>query len=124
MIGPPPRSPLFPHTPLSRPASARDDPIPPDSTVETLAKLRPIMGKDDPEAPVTAGNASGQNDGAAVCVVTSPGKADELGLRPLAKLVSWGVGGVPPKTMGIGPVPRSEERRVGKERRSRWAPDH
>ncbi|MGY1620993.1 acetyl-CoA C-acetyltransferase [Geodermatophilus sp. SYSU D00965] len=83
----------------------RDEHIRPDSSVETLAKLRPILGKDDPEATVTAGNASGQNDGAAVCVVTSPEKAAELGLRPLARLVSWGVGGVPPKTMGIGPVP-------------------
>jgi acetyl-CoA C-acetyltransferase len=83
----------------------RDEHIRPGSTVETFAKLRPIMGRDDPEATVTAGNASGQNDGAAVCVVTSPEKAEELGLRPLAKLVSWGVGGVPPKTMGIGPVP-------------------
>ena len=83
----------------------RDEHIRPDSSVETLAKLRPIMGKDDPEATVTAGNASGQNDGAAVCVVTSPEKAAELGLRPLARLVSWAVAGVPPKTMGIGPVP-------------------
>ncbi len=83
----------------------RDEHIRPDSSVETLAKLRPILGRDDPEATVTAGNASGQNDGAAVCVVTSPDKAAELGLRPLARLVSWGVGGVPPKTMGIGPVP-------------------
>jgi acetyl-CoA C-acetyltransferase len=83
----------------------RDEHIRPDSNVETLAKLRPIMGKDDPEATVTAGNASGQNDGAAICVVTHPDKAAELGLRPLARLVSWGVAGVPPKTMGIGPVP-------------------
>jgi acetyl-CoA C-acetyltransferase len=83
----------------------RDEHIRPDSNVETLARLRPIMGRDDPEATVTAGNASGQNDGAAIAIVTSPEKAAELGLRPLAKLVSWGVGGVPPKTMGIGPVP-------------------
>jgi acetyl-CoA C-acetyltransferase len=83
----------------------RDEHIRPDSNLETLAKLRPIMGRDDPEATVTAGNASGQNDGAAVCVVTSPEKAAELGLTPLVRLVSWGVGGVPPKTMGIGPVP-------------------
>jgi acetyl-CoA C-acetyltransferase len=83
----------------------RDEHIRPDSTVETLAKLRPIMGKQDPEATVTAGNASGQNDGAAVCVVTTPEKAAELGLTPLVRLVSWGVGGVPPATMGIGPVP-------------------
>ncbi len=83
----------------------RDEHIRPDSNVETLARLRPIMGRDDPEATVTAGNASGQNDGAAVCVVTSPERAAELGLRPLARLVSWAVAGVPPKTMGIGPVP-------------------
>ncbi|MGZ4540677.1 MAG: acetyl-CoA C-acetyltransferase [Blastococcus sp.] len=83
----------------------RDEHIRPDSSVETLAKLRPIMGRDDPEATVTAGNASGQNDGAAVCIVTTPEKAAEYGLRPLARLVSWGVGGVPPRTMGIGPVP-------------------
>ncbi|MGY1833380.1 acetyl-CoA C-acetyltransferase [Geodermatophilus sp. SYSU D01180] len=83
----------------------RDEHIRPDSDVETLAKLRPIMGRDDPEATVTAGNASGQNDGAAVCVVTSPEKAAEHGLRPLARVVSWAVAGVPPRTMGIGPVP-------------------
>ena len=83
----------------------RDEHIRPDSTVEVLARLKPIMGRDDPEATVTAGNASGQNDGAAVCVVTSPEKAAELGLRPLLRLVSWAVAGVPPATMGIGPVP-------------------
>ncbi len=83
----------------------RDEHIRPGADVETLARLRPILGRDDPEATVTAGNASGQNDGAAVCIVTSPDKAAELGLRPLARLVSWGLGGVPPKAMGIGPVP-------------------
>ncbi|NMH99249.1 acetyl-CoA C-acetyltransferase [Pseudonocardia acidicola] len=83
----------------------RDEHIRPDSSLDKLATLRPVLGRDDPEATVTAGNASGQNDGAAICVVTHPAKAEELGLRPLAKLVSWGVGGVPPATMGIGPVP-------------------
>ncbi len=83
----------------------RDEHIRPDANVETLARLRPIMGKQDDEATITAGNASGQNDGAAVCIVTTPEKAAELGLRPLAKLVSWSVAGVPPRTMGIGPVP-------------------
>jgi acetyl-CoA C-acetyltransferase len=82
-----------------------DEHVRPDSTVEKLAGLRPVLGRDDPDATVTAGNASGQNDGAAVCVVTHPAKAAELGLRPLVRLVSWGVGGVPPATMGIGPVP-------------------
>ncbi|GAA1216043.1 acetyl-CoA C-acetyltransferase [Pseudonocardia alaniniphila] len=82
-----------------------DEHIRPDSSVEKLATLRPVLGRDDPEATVTAGNASGQNDGASICVVTHPAKAEELGLRPLVRLVSWGVGGVAPATMGIGPVP-------------------
>ena len=64
-----------------------------------------MMVGSDPEATVTAGNASGQNDGAAVCIVTHPEKAAELGLRPFARLVSWAVAGVAPATMGIGPVP-------------------
>ncbi|HZZ48670.1 MAG TPA: acetyl-CoA C-acetyltransferase [Pseudonocardia sp.] len=83
----------------------RDEHIRPDSSVEALSKLRAVLGKSDPEATVTAGNASGQNDGAALCVVTSPEKAQELGLRPLARLVSWAVAGVEPARMGIGPVP-------------------
>jgi acetyl-CoA acetyltransferase family protein len=76
-----------------------------DTTLEALGRLRAIMGASDPEATVTAGNSSGQNDGAAVCVVTHPDRASELGLRPLARVVSWAVAGVPPETMGIGPVP-------------------
>ncbi len=76
-----------------------------DATLESLAGLRPVMARKDPEATVTAGNASGQNDGAAVCIVTHAEKAAELGLEPMARLVSWAVAGVPPKTMGIGPVP-------------------
>jgi acetyl-CoA C-acetyltransferase len=76
-----------------------------DTTLERLAKLRAIMGRGDSEATVTAGNASGQNDGAAVCIVTHPERAAELGLRPFARLVSWAVAGVAPETMGIGPVP-------------------
>jgi hypothetical protein len=83
----------------------RDEHIRPDAGVEALARLRPILGAQDPEATVTAGNASGQNDGAAVCIVTSPQRAAELGLRPLVRLVSCAVAGVPPATMGIGPVP-------------------
>jgi acetyl-CoA C-acetyltransferase len=79
-----------------------------DTTLERLAALRPIMGRSDPEATVTAGNASGQNDGAAVCIVTHPAKAAELGLQPLARLVSWAVAGVAPETMGIGPIPATE----------------
>lgn len=83
----------------------RDEHVRPDSSIEKLAALRPILGGDDPDATVTAGNASGQNDGAALCIVTSPDKAAELGLRPLARLVSWAVAGVAPATMGVGPVP-------------------
>ncbi|MGW5410081.1 acetyl-CoA C-acetyltransferase [Actinomadura geliboluensis] len=77
----------------------------PDTTMESLAKLRPVLGKKDAEATVTAGNASGQNDAAAACVVTTPERAAELGLRPLVRLIAWGRAGVPPATMGIGPVP-------------------
>ena len=78
-----------------------------DTSLERLAALAPIMGRSDPEATVTAGNSSGQNDGAAVCVVTHPERARELGLRPLARLVSWAVAGVAPALMGMGPVPAS-----------------
>jgi acetyl-CoA C-acetyltransferase len=86
----------------------RDEHPRPDASLETLGALRPVMGKDDPEATVTAGNASGQNDGAAICVVTHAEKAAELGLRPLGRLVAWSAAGVPPATMGIGPVPATE----------------
>lgn len=83
----------------------RDEHVRPDTTVQVLSGLRPIMIREDPQATVTAGNASGQNDGAAICIVTTPERAAALGLRPLLKLVSWAVGGVAPSTMGIGPVP-------------------
>lgn len=73
-------------------------------TAESLAQLKPITAK-DPESTVTAGNASGQNDGASVAIVTTSEKAEALGLRAYARLRSWAVAGVPPKTMGIGPVP-------------------
>ncbi len=81
----------------------------PDVSVESLSKLKPIMGKTDPDATVTAGNASGQNDAASMAIVTTPEVAEKLGLRPLVKLVSWGLAGVPPRTMGIGPVPATEK---------------
>ena len=82
-----------------------DEHIRPGSTVEKLAKLTPLRAKLDDEATVTAGNASGQNDGAAMSIVTTASKAAELGLRAFARMRSWAVAGVPPKTMGIGPVP-------------------
>lgn len=80
-----------------------------DTTLESLAKLRPLRADIDPAATVTAGNASGQNDGAAICIVTTAEKARTLGLRPLARLASWAVAGVDPRTMGIGPVPATEK---------------
>lgn len=80
-----------------------------DTSMESLARLRPMRAKIDPDSTVTAGNASGQNDGAAMAIVTTSDKARELGLRPLARLASWSVAGVPPRTMGIGPVPASEK---------------
>ncbi len=76
-----------------------------DTTLERLGNLRALMARADPEATVTAGNASGQNDAAAVCIVTHPEKAAELGLQPFARLVTWAVAGVAPASMGIGPVP-------------------
>ncbi|MBB2893579.1 acetyl-CoA C-acetyltransferase [Flexivirga oryzae] len=76
-----------------------------EASVETLARLRPVLLKSDPEATVTAGNASGQNDAASMAVVTTAEKAERLGLSPLVRLVSWGLAGVQPNRMGIGPVP-------------------
>ncbi len=84
-----------------------DEHVRPGTTVEILAGLRPIMGRQDPEATVTAGNASGQNDAAALCVVTTREHAERKGLEPLVALRSWAVAGVAPETMGIGPVPAS-----------------
>jgi acetyl-CoA C-acetyltransferase len=78
-----------------------------DATLESLAGLRPVRARLDPEATVTAGNASGQNDGAAMCLVTTREYAERQGLRPLVRLVSWAVSGVEPERMGIGPVPAS-----------------
>ena len=75
-----------------------------DVTVETLGALRPIRLTLDPESTVTAGNASGQNDGAAICVVTTRAEAETRGLTPLLALRSWAVSGCAPERMGIGPV--------------------
>lgn len=79
-----------------------------DTSMESLGKLKPVLGNSDPEATVTAGNSSGQNDAASMCVVTTREKAEQLGLTPLVRLVSWGVAGVKPNVMGIGPVPATE----------------
>lgn len=76
------------------------------TTVETLAKLKPAFKKD---GTVTAGNASGLNDGAAMLVVMSREKADQLGIKPLVKIIGVGTAGVDPKIMGYGPVPASKK---------------
>ena len=76
-----------------------------DANIETMAKLRPMRLKLDAEATVTAGNTSGQNDGASMSIVTTPERAAQLGLTPFARLKSWAVAGVEPSRMGIGPVP-------------------
>ena len=73
-----------------------------DTTIEALSKLRAAFKKD---GTVTAGNASGINDGAAAVLVTSEEKANDLELKPLASIVSYAVAGVDPSIMGIGPVP-------------------
>jgi acetyl-CoA C-acetyltransferase len=72
--------------------------------METLGKLRPAFDK---SGTVTAGNASGINDGAAGVVLMSASRASERGLKPLARIVSWATAGVDPKIMGSGPIPAS-----------------
>lgn len=84
-----------------------DEHIRPDASLEALAALRPILANADPDATVTAGNASGQNDAAAACIVTTRAEAERRGLVPMLALRSWAVAGVAPETMGIGPVPAS-----------------
>ncbi|TFD58322.1 acetyl-CoA C-acetyltransferase [Cryobacterium sp. Hh38] len=84
------------------------DETPRETTLEALAGLKPIMGKTDAAATVTAGNASGQNDAAAACIVTIPERAAELGLTPLVRLASWARAGVEPSRMGLGPVPATK----------------
>jgi acetyl-CoA acetyltransferase family protein len=80
----------------------RDEHMRPDSTAEGLAKLRPVFREN---GLVTAGNASGIGDGAAALVIASAAYASAKGLTPIGRLVSWGVAGVDPTIMGIGPVP-------------------
>ena len=81
---------------------SEDDHMRPDTTMEGLAKLKPAFAKD---GFVTAGNASGIVDGAAMLVVTTADKAKEKGKQPLGRIVSWGIAGCDPEIMGIGPVP-------------------
>ena len=77
-----------------------------DSTIEALAKLRPIVRAD---GTVTAGNASGINDGACALIVASEDAAAKHGLTPRARIVAWAAAGVEPRVMGIGPVPASRK---------------
>ena len=76
------------------------------TTTETLGKLRPAFSK---EGTVTAGNASGINDGAAAIVLTSADQAKSRGLKPLARIASWATAGVDPSLMGSGPIPASRK---------------
>ncbi|HUR00342.1 MAG TPA: acetyl-CoA C-acetyltransferase [Gemmatimonadaceae bacterium] len=97
--------------PLQNPKSgkteefAADEHMRPDTTLERLGALKPVFRKN---GVVTAGNASGIGDGAAAMVIASEDYASKRGLKPLGRLVSWGVAGVDPSVMGIGPVPASK----------------
>ena len=77
-----------------------------DTSMEALGRLRPAFRKD---GTVTAGNASGLNDGAAAVLIMSDEKASELGLRPMARIVASAAAGVHPRTMGLGPVPATRK---------------
>lgn len=103
---------IIPYTVKGRKADTvvdQDEHIRPDSSLEKLSTLRAIRGKVDDQSTVTAGNASGQNDGAAACIVCTREAAEKHGLKPLGRLVSWSVAGVGPEVMGIGPVPSSQK---------------
>ena len=86
-------------------AVTRDE-HPRETSMEALAKLRPIVR---PDGSVTAGNASGVNDGAAALIIASEEAANRYGLTPRARVVGGGVAGVPPRIMGVGPAPASEK---------------
>jgi 3-oxoadipyl-CoA thiolase len=77
-----------------------------DSTIEGLQKLRPFVRKD---GTITAGNASGINDGACALLLAGDAAARDHGLEPMARVVAWAVAGVEPRVMGIGPAPASEK---------------
>ena len=84
----------------------RDEHPRPGTTIEALTKLRPING---PDLTVTAGNASGVNDGAAAMLMASEAAASQHGLTPIARVVGISAAGVEPRVMGIGPVPASQK---------------
>ena len=80
--------------------------IPASTTKEAMAALKPAFKKD---GTVTAGNASGINDGAAAILVMSADKAKELGMKPSFKILSYAAAGVDPKVMGLGPIPATKK---------------
>ena len=82
------------------------DEHPRQTTLEKMATLKPAFKKD---GSVTAGNASGINDSAAAVIVMSKEKAEELGIKPMARIVSYASGGVDPKVMGLGPIPATRK---------------
>jgi acetyl-CoA acetyltransferase family protein len=77
-----------------------------DTTLQALGRLRPAFKEG---GTVTAGNSSGLNDGAAALLVMSEAKAQSLGLKPMARIVSMAAAGVPPRIMGLGPIPATEK---------------
>lgn len=85
---------------------SRDEHMRPESTIEGLSKLKPVFREN---GVVTAGNASGIGDGAGALIISSAKFAADRGIKPLGRLVSWGIAGVDPKIMGIGPVPASRK---------------
>ncbi len=86
----------------------RDEGFRADASLESLSALRPIDARRDPQAIVTAGNASQQNDAAAACLVVAEDKLAELGLEPMLWFGGWAAAGCDPARMGIGPVPATE----------------
>jgi len=84
----------------------KDEQVRPDTTLEKLAKLRPVF---KPNGTVTAGNSSGINDGAAVVLLMEENKAYELGFKPILRIIDWATAGVNPNIMGIGPVPATNK---------------
>ena len=84
----------------------QDESLRPETRLENISELPPLFAKD---GVVTAGNSTGLTDGAAAIVVASGKAASEQELKPLGRILGWGVAGVPPKSMGIGPVPASEK---------------
>src|SRR5690606_21156369 len=84
----------------------QDEYIREGTTLDAVAKLRPAFEKD---GTVTAGNASGINDGAAAVVLMTAAEAERRGIKPLARIVSWAHAGVDPSIMGTGPIPASKK---------------